>query len=108
MRFGMYGGMSDGTGLYDFYTYDAEKMKKLMNNPFSFEFMNYLIIYLLEECYTYNDTFNTITLTKKDIEKNSFSVQLTEGDIDETLFYIQSEGLVRIEKKEEEWVIRFL
>jgi hypothetical protein len=108
MSFEMCGYMSNGKGMMNFYRYDLKKMKNIMKFPLSFEFMNYLIITFLDKCFTKNANYHTIYLTLKDIQNNNFSIKLTENMIDETLFNLQSESLIRVEKIEDYWNIQFI
>lgn len=107
MRFGMYGVMSNGNGFCDFYSYDTTKMKNLMKNPAAFQFMNFLIIYLLEESYYTNSSFCDIYLTENSIQRYFHGMK--EDKVDEILLYLQSEKLIRVEKKEDQvWIIQYL
>ncbi len=94
MRFGIYGYMSNGEGLCDFYTYDINKLTKLKEIPFCV--MNFFIMKYIENCYLLNSRNGFLNISFDEI--NTFFQYLTKEKFTTILRKLKSENLIKFEK----------
>jgi hypothetical protein len=94
MRFGIYGYMSNGEGLCDFYTYDINKLKKLKEIPFSV--MNFFIMKYIESCCLSNSCGRFMNVSLSEI--NLFYPYLSLTRFTSILKKLEAEELIKFEK----------
>lgn len=102
-KFGIYGGLSNGDGLFDFYSISLNKIRRLYTHPKAFMLMSFLIMNLLEDCYFSNRIENQLYLQFRQI----IDLDLTEEETDELLDYLHENELIEFDKLERKscWLI---